>query len=96
MKQNLCISILEPSDVKVISDYQPNKALQFVLNMDKYQRLQYLSNRDPVKPHSKSGRSIVFLSGNKEGAPNKRAHILPKLCVRFFFFNLIKYSKIQF
>jgi hypothetical protein len=58
----------------------PSEALQFVHNIDKHQRLQYIPNRDRVRPGSENGQQIVNVQADK--TYNKRASNLPILRVR--------------
>jgi len=59
--------------------------LKFLLNVDKYHQLQFLSNRDPIKSHSKLGRPIVLIQGDKRDVLNRKQRILPRLRVRKIF-----------
>lgn len=76
------ISFLDVSKVPLISELNPLKTLKFLHNVDKYHRLQFLSNRDPVKSCSKPGRSMIYLQGDKKNIVNKKDSLLPKLTVK--------------
>ena len=68
--------------MQLISVFTPDTMLKFLHDVDKLQKLQFLSNRDPVKQGSKPGRQIVLFQGDKTKVVNKKDSILPIIEVR--------------
>jgi hypothetical protein len=57
--------------------------LKMAVDIHKYQEVQYISDRDPIKPNQSkesNGRKLVRLQGKKD-ATNSRMSILPEIKV---------------